>query len=221
MPCFGDLDHAFEEVEVDALRRRVAGESSAPASSAAARTPRSPCAVRLEEVVPGHQRHVADVGAGDDEAVGVDRVGRVRHQHRVARPHVASARWPGPPSSRWSRWPRSPGRDRRRSARCTSGRSRGAGAGCRATPSSDACRRARAASTSLSTMCCGVGWSGLPMPKSMMSSPRARASGLQFVDDGEDVGRQRLIGQCRRLPHLQHPAGRGAAGGTGFDPWNR
>ena len=31
-------------------------------------------------------------------------------------------------------------------------------------------------STSLSTMCCGVAPSGLPIPKSMMSSPRRRAA---------------------------------------------
>ena len=32
----------------------------------------------------GRHRHVADVGAGDHRAVDVDRVARVRHQHRVA-----------------------------------------------------------------------------------------------------------------------------------------
>src|SRR5690606_27131790 len=34
----------------------------------------------------------------------------------------------------------------------------------------------REASTSLSTICCGVGPSGLPMDISMMSSPRRRAA---------------------------------------------
>ena len=40
-------------------------------------------------------------------------------------------------------------------------------------------RGSRAVSISLSTMCGGVGMSGLPMPKSIMSSPRARACALR------------------------------------------
>src|SRR5262249_24012148 len=48
-----------------------------------------------------------------------------------------------------------------------------------------------AASTSFATMCGGVGMSGLPMPRSMMSSPRARL-GLQVVDDREHVRRKPL-----------------------------
>ena len=41
----------------------------------------------VEEVHLRGQGHMAHVRPGDDEAVGVDRIGRVRHQHRVARPH--------------------------------------------------------------------------------------------------------------------------------------
>jgi hypothetical protein len=33
---------------------------------------------------PGTDRHVADVGTGDHEAVGVDRVGGIGHQHSIA-----------------------------------------------------------------------------------------------------------------------------------------
>ncbi len=39
----------------------------------------------LEEVGPGAQRHLADVGAGQQRAVDVDRIGRGRHQRGVAR----------------------------------------------------------------------------------------------------------------------------------------
>ena len=41
-------------------------------------------------------------------------------------------------------------------------------------------------------MCLGVAPSGLPMPKSMMSSPRRRAAHLHFAGDVEDVGGQAL-----------------------------
>ena len=50
-------------------------------------------------------------------------------------------------------------------------------------------RGSRAVSISLSTMCFGVGMSGLPMPKSMMSSPLARL-GLELVDLLENIGRK-------------------------------
>ena len=43
-------------------------------------------------------------------------------------------------------------------------------------------------STSLSVMCCGVGWSGLPMLMSMMSSPPAAGGHLQLARDVERVG---------------------------------
>jgi len=35
---------------------------------------------------------MADIGTGDDEAVGMNRIGRIRYQYRIARPSVASAR---------------------------------------------------------------------------------------------------------------------------------
>ena len=33
------------------------------------------------------QWHMADIGTRNDEAIGVDRVGRVRHQYGIARPY--------------------------------------------------------------------------------------------------------------------------------------
>jgi hypothetical protein len=41
----------------------------------------------LEEVHIRRQTHMAHVRPGDDESVGMDRIGRIGHQHRVARPH--------------------------------------------------------------------------------------------------------------------------------------
>jgi hypothetical protein len=41
----------------------------------------------LEEVHLRRHAHMAHVGAGDDEAVGMDRIGRIRHQHGVAGAH--------------------------------------------------------------------------------------------------------------------------------------
>src|ERR671930_579904 len=48
-------------------------------------------------------------------------------------------------------------------------------------------------STSLSTMCCGVGMSGLPMPRPMMSAPRARASALSRFTSAKTQGGRRLM----------------------------
>ena len=61
---------------------------------------------------------------------------------------------------------------------------------CRARRNSGWCAACATVSTSLSRMCGGVGRSGLPMPRSMMSAPPARARRLQPVHLLEDIGRQ-------------------------------
>src|SRR3990170_3196833 len=50
-----------------------------------------------------------------------------------------------------------------------------------------------AASISLSTMCWGVPWSGLPMPRSMISSPLLRASIFIAFTMAKTYGGSRLI----------------------------
>jgi len=78
-----DLDDVVEEVEFHALRGRVAREIEQQHLRLRPRV--ADCVRELgEEVDARPDRHVADVGAGDHEAVGMDRVGRVRHQHDVA-----------------------------------------------------------------------------------------------------------------------------------------
>src|SRR5690349_6159628 len=41
-------------------------------------------------------------------------------------------------------------------------------------------------------MCCGVGRSGLPIPRSMMSAPRARAAALSRLTSAKTYGGRRL-----------------------------
>ena len=50
-----------------------------------------------------------------------------------------------------------------------------------------------AASTSLATMCGGVGRSGLPIPKSMISSPRRRASIFMALTVANTYGGRRFM----------------------------
>ncbi len=78
-----ERDHALEELEVDALRGRIAGE--AEDHHLRLRERLADRALELgEEVHARRHAHRADVGAGDDRAVDVDRIARVGHQHRVA-----------------------------------------------------------------------------------------------------------------------------------------
>jgi hypothetical protein len=51
----------------------------------------------------------------------------------------------------------------------------------------------RAVSTSLSTMCLGVGMSGLPMPKSMMSTFWARSFALRRLTSSKTYGGSRRM----------------------------
>ncbi len=192
--CLRERDHAFEEFELHALRGRVATGSRAPSSSASGSTPRIARSHSAKKSTLGRHAHGADVGAGDHRAVDVDRVARIRHQHGVA----AIERGQHQVREAFLGADRDDGfacrdRSRRRSASCTSCRSRGAAAGCPWTPSSRACRAACAASTSLSTMCCGVGPSGLPMLMSMMSSPRRRAAIFSSAVMLKTYGGRRLM----------------------------
>ena len=127
--------------------------------------------------MPGPERHVADRGAGDDEAEGVDRVARVGRQDRVARGGDRLGEV-GQPLLRAQRdADLGLGVERARRSAAHSSRPRPcAGPGCRARSSSGAsCRRAP--SRPACRRCArGVGLSGLPMPRSMMSRPAARAA---------------------------------------------
>ncbi len=59
-----------------------------------------------------------------------------------------------------------------------------------ARPNSGRCAACRASPSASRRCACGVGRSGLPMPRSMMSAPALRALALSAVDLLEDVGRQ-------------------------------
>ena len=78
-----DVDDPLEEGQIHALPGGIGREAQdqhlRPRPGVADRL-----LERLEEVDTGDQPHVTDVGAGDDHAIGVDRVGRIGHQHRVA-----------------------------------------------------------------------------------------------------------------------------------------
>ena len=128
----------------------------------------------------GSDRHRADHAARHQEAEGMDRIGRVRAQHHVARRgdrlrHVGEAFL---------------GAERRDDLRVgieLHAEAAGVIGGLGAAQAGNAARGriavgarlARPSRISLSTMCCGVGRSGLPMPRSMMSAPALRAAGLQ------------------------------------------
>ena len=81
----GNGDDALEEAEFDAVRGRIAGEVPAPASSASPDSRIAFCSSSKKSTPAPSAR--ADVGTSDHETVRVDRIGRIRHQHRIARPH--------------------------------------------------------------------------------------------------------------------------------------
>ena len=54
-------------------------------------------------------------------------------------------------------------------------------------------RGSRAVSTSLSTTWAGAGVSGLPMPKSMMSAPAARARAFMALTSAKTYGGKRRM----------------------------
>ena len=79
-----EIDDLAVEIEIDGLRRRVGREVEHDRERRRHRVLR-----RLfqlgEEIVTRADRHVPHRRAGHDEAEGVDRIARVRHQDRVAR----------------------------------------------------------------------------------------------------------------------------------------
>lgn len=80
----GDGDDLLEEFQLDALCSGVGREVQHQHFR-----PRPGVLDGLfqfsEEVHARQQRHMADIGAGDDAAIGMNRVGRVWHQHCIAR----------------------------------------------------------------------------------------------------------------------------------------
>ena len=79
----GERDDPLEEIELHALRCRI--RRKAEDDHLRLRVAQADRALELgEEIDARHQRHRADVGAGDHRAPDVDRVARVGHQHRVA-----------------------------------------------------------------------------------------------------------------------------------------
>ncbi|CRI67327.1 hypothetical protein THIOKS1550019 [Thiocapsa sp. KS1] len=82
----GDIDDLLEEVQLDALRRRI--PRKVQDQHLGLRPGVLDGALELlEEVHIRRQSHMTHVGTGDDEPVGMDRVSRVRHQHRIPCPH--------------------------------------------------------------------------------------------------------------------------------------
>ena len=78
-----ERDDLLEERQLDALRRRI--RRKIDDEHLRLREAHLDRVLELgEEVDVRRHRHLADVGAGDDRAVDVDRIARVRHQHRVA-----------------------------------------------------------------------------------------------------------------------------------------
>ena len=79
-----EIDDLAVEIEIDGLRRRIGREIEHDRERR-----RDGVLRRLfqlgEEIVPRADRHVAHRRAGHDEAEGVDRIARVRHQDRIAR----------------------------------------------------------------------------------------------------------------------------------------
>ena len=149
---------------------------------------------RAKKSSSGHQRHRAQVAVGDDHRVRVDRVRRVRHEHAVARLQDGQREMRHALLGADGRDDlRSRDRARRRSGRGTTWssprrsrvmplRGRVAVVLRIAAPPRPACRRCASASA----------WSGLPMPRSMMSSPRARAFVLRSLTMAKTYGRQAL-----------------------------
>ena len=81
---FGELHHLDEEVLLHAHRGRIVREGQDEhLGLGPGKTGRLLQAG--EEVLARHQGHRAQVAVGDDDRIGVDGIGRVRHQHPVPR----------------------------------------------------------------------------------------------------------------------------------------
>ncbi len=80
--CLASVNHALEEIELDTLRGRIARKAEDHHSRLRQRL--ADRALELgEEVHAAVHAHRADVGAGDDRAIDVNRIARVWHQHGV------------------------------------------------------------------------------------------------------------------------------------------
>lgn len=172
---FGQGHHALEEVQLHALGGRVGRE--AEDHHLRFRDRLADRALQLvEEIDAGHQRYRTHLGASDHCAVDVDRVARVGHQHGVAvvegaEHQVCQALFGADGDDGFAfrvdidlvafLVPVGDGPAQARNA---------AGGGVAWVSSR------WATCTSFSTMCGGVAPSGLPMLRSMMSSPRRRAA---------------------------------------------
>jgi hypothetical protein len=134
----GDVDDLLEEVQLHALGGRIAREVQH--QHLGLRPGVLDRALQLlEEVHVRRQPHVAHVGTGDDEAVGVDRIGRIGHQHRVPGPHGGERQMGEPSLEPMVTIASLSGSRDIEAIAIPVDRSRGAGAGCRARPSSDGC----------------------------------------------------------------------------------
>ncbi len=80
----GEVDDLHEEVAVHAHRRRVVREGEDQELGFRPRQPRG-LLQPPEEVPVGCERDRPEIAVGDDDRVGVDRIGRVRHERAVAR----------------------------------------------------------------------------------------------------------------------------------------
>ncbi len=76
-------DHALEEIELDALGGGIARETENHHSRFWQRLANRPLELG-EEIDTAVHSHRPNVGAGDDRAIDVNRITRVRHQYRVA-----------------------------------------------------------------------------------------------------------------------------------------
>ena len=166
------------EIEIDDLRRRVRRIVQHQRDRLGHGVAHRALERRQELLERGAARHrdVAHRAAGDDEAVGMDRIAGVGHQHDVAR-RGDRLREIGEALLRAQRDDDlALGIELDAEAARVIGRLRLAQAReCRATPSSRGRADCAAASASLATMCGAVGRSGLPMPRSITSWPAARA----------------------------------------------
>ena len=97
-----ELDDPLEEGQIDDMRRRVRRERHDQHLRLGPGAADGLLEV-LDEVRLVVQRHLAQVTAGDDHRVLVDRVGGVLHEHDVARARSSSARSGRAPPSRRSR----------------------------------------------------------------------------------------------------------------------
>jgi len=190
---FGECDDAPEKIEVHHLCRRVVGKGDD--HHLRPRPHRLDRALGAVEEVPFPAREGdrADVRPGDDHRKGVNRVGRAgdesdvpgthRGQHEVGQPLFRSDRGD---RLRFrvelhAVFPLVPVADGQSQLRIPRESEYLWFLGL------------RTASTSLSTMCFGVGRSGFPIPRSMMSSPALRNFDLSSTTTAKTYGGKRWI----------------------------